>query len=467
MRHDITINDRIDRRNRARARLGGCFLLGAIAVTTGACVADEGEDEQGLDHLDREPNQALFETEVIDAAIPGPAFATIVDVEDDGTKELLISAFGKGARFAPGEVRLYRFESGSGKWSYETIVDEKEGLRFPNHATAEDIDHDGDLDYFVPHGFLACALPVIGPGHCGGLRWYETAGGGKYVPHVIVPKGSKLFYHLAELVDFDGDGIEDVVTTGEEKGFLGRRDRAVVQWFKGTNGPDRFETTPREIGPGLGSLPTVRDLDGDGDLDIASAEFFANLSTSFAWYERIAAPSSTKPAGELVRHVIDAKSGPAIQLSFVEDFFGDGVLRAVGANHTNTAKSSPDPWESAVFAFEIPQDPRGPWPKTQISTGIRSRPGAQTSPQAAPGIFGTGDIDDDGDIDVAVSGDGDPNVYWLEQVAPGEFETHILMEDMGQAGAMQVGDFDGDGSNEVLVSSYERDALYIRRFIGA
>ncbi|MCH9681640.1 MAG: FG-GAP-like repeat-containing protein, partial [Deltaproteobacteria bacterium] len=190
------------------------------------------------------------------------------------------------------------------------------------------------------------------------------------------------------------------------------------------------------------------------------------MGASFAWYERIEGPTDENPAGEFVRHEIDDDAGPSIQLTFVEDLYGDGVLRAVGANHTNTSKFPADKWESAVFAYEIPEDPRQPWPKTQLSTGIVSRPGAFSSPQAAPGIFGAGDMDDDGDIDIVVSGDGDPNVYWLEQVTPGEFETHILVEDMGQAGAMQIGDFDGDGSNETLVSSYEQDALYILRFIG-
>ncbi|MEM9453920.1 MAG: VCBS repeat-containing protein [Myxococcota bacterium] len=472
----IGTNGPVEARPLVRSRLGAyALVLGAYALWLGACVVEE--DGRMSDYGDRfEPaDDPRFAIEVVDDNVPGPAFATIIDVEGDGTKELLISAFGKGSGIVPGELRLYHLgpneqgeqgEQGEQSWSHETIVDADEDLRFINHATAEDIDHDGDLDYFVPHGFLACALPFIGPGHCGGLRWYETVGEGEFVPHVLVPNGSNLFYHVAEFVDFDGDGIEDLVTVAEQKRFWGFRDRAITQWFKGNDSPERFESTPREIGPGMGSLLSVRDVDGDGDLDIASAEFFARLGASFAWYERVADPSPESPAGEFVRHEINDDSGPSIQLTFVEDLFGDGVLRAVGANHTNTAKFPADPWESAVVAFEIPEDPREPWPKTQLSTGIRSRPGSFNSPQAAPGIFGTGDMDNDGDIDIIVSGDGDPNVYWLEQVAPGEFETHVLMEDMGQAGAMQIDDFDGDGTNEALVSSYERDALYIVRFMG-
>jgi hypothetical protein len=81
--------------------------------------------------------------------------------------------------------------------------------------------------------------------------------------------------------------------------------------------------------------------------------------------------------------------------------------------------------------------------------------------QAAPGIFGTGDIDADGDIDVVVSGDGDPRVFWLEQDAPGAFTSHVLAEELGQAGAMKIVDLDRDGKSEILVSSYEANVLYI------
>ena len=74
---------------------------------------------------------------------------------------------------------------------------------------------------------------------------------------------------------------------------------------------------------------------------------------------------------------------------------------------------------------------------------------------------GTGDIDNDGDIDVAVSGDGDPRIFWIEQQAPGIFETHVISEELGQAGGMIVQDLDQDGNAEVIVTSYEQNVLHI------
>ncbi len=411
-----------------------------------------------------------FTQRTVDDAIPGPAFAHTADVNGDGQLDVIASAFGKSSGFGipSGEVRIYQYDGDFDRWRHSNIVASEDGVYFPNHVTTADIDGDGDLDAFVPHGFLACTVPFVGPGNCGGLRWYENLGGAdadRWQAHVIVDSGAPLFYHQVEFIDFDGDGIRDIVTVGEKKGgFFFDPDRAQAQWFKGTSGPERFETTPRIMGEGLGSIPTVRDIDGDGDLDVASAEFFAPGNDSFTWFERVADPSPANPAGLFERHVIDNDSGPSIMLTFVDDLYGDGILRAVGANHTNTAKFPADPWESAVFAFEVPADPRELWIKTQLSSGIQSRAGSPFAPQGAPGIFGTGDVDNDGDIDILLSGDGDPNVYWLEQLAPGDFETQLLVENMGQAGAMQVADLDGDGRSELLVSSYEEDRLLLLQF---
>ena len=79
---------------------------------------------------------------------------------------------------------------------------------------------------------------------------------------------------------------------------------------------------------------------------------------------------------------------------------------------------------------------------------------------AAPGIFSAGDIDSDGDIDLLVSGDGDPRVVWMEQTAPGEFSTHTLEEQLTQAGITIIEDLDGDGHNELMVSGYDDNVVF-------
>ena len=143
--------------------------------------------------------------------------------------------------------------------------------------------------------------------------------------------------------------MTDLFTVGERR-YINEEgevvDYAEAQWFRGQLMGDRFETTPRVIGPGLGSLAYLRDLDGDGDLDAYSAEYFADFeSKSFAWYEQLEAPTESNPAGVWQRHVIDDQVGPAIQLSWIDDLFGDGRPVFVGSNHTQTCLlyTSPSP----------------------------------------------------------------------------------------------------------------------------
>ena len=126
-------------------------------------------------------------------------------------------------------------------------------------------------------------------------------------------------------------------------------------------------------------------------------------------------------------------------------------------NHTNTTK--PGQIESGVYRLEPGSDPRAEWTVDLLSTGISSRPSVGTAFQAAPGVFGWGDIDGDGDIDIAVSGDGDDRLFLLEQTAPSMFSTRVLQTDYGQAGSMEIVDLDGDGRNEILASGFEKDQV--------
>ena len=173
------------------------------------------------------------------------------------------------------------------------------------------------------------------------------------------------------------------------------------------------------------------------------------------------------PSGAWERHVIDDLHGPAIELEFVENLIGDGDTYAVGTNHVNPGSEPNDP-EPVVIAYRVPENPRGRWPGFVLSTNIVSDIGTGNSPKHAPGIFGPGDVDEDGDIDLLVSGDGDPRVFLLEQVEPGKFVTLTLEGDLGQAGGQIVHDLNGDGVMELIVSGYDDDivSIYVRDTAG-
>ena len=99
------------------------------------------------------------------------------------------------------------------------------------------------------------------------------------------------------------------------------------------------------------------------------------------------------------------------------------------------------------------------WGVTLRSQGIVSRPSGPTT--LAPGTFDTGDIDGDGAVDVAVSGDGDARVFWMRQLPDHTFQTYVIADEMGQAGGGAVADLDGDGHADVVFSSYEKSVLKV------
>jgi len=212
----------------------------------------------------------------------------------------------------------------------------------------------------------------------------------------------------------------------------------------------RFSSTPVKVGTGGGSFPVVMDLDGDKDLDIATAEYFVK-GESAAWFERT--------AKGWTKHVIDKLSGPAIQLSPVPGLLAKGKASWVLANHTNTRDNNKNP-ESALYLLIPGKDPRKPWARKKISSGIVSRKSPFMAPMGAPGVFSWGDLDGDKDLDLLVSGDGDPNIYWLEQRQGGAFVTRVLAKDLPQSGVVAA-DLDGDGTAEAVVASYEKNKLLL------
>jgi hypothetical protein len=371
-------------------------------------------------------------SEEVVGKLPGAAFSMTADLDGDRRKEILVSSFGKVAGFGPtagGTIAIYRAKRGGG-WSRTDLVKPSDGIQFPNEPTVTDVNGDGRVDVIVPGGFFICVL-------CGSLSWWEQKAGGTWARHDLVAVGNPLFFHGAQVVDMNGDGKRDLVTVGETAVS------ATTMMFAGTG--TGFSTVPTILGEGLGALPVVTDVDGDRDLDIASAQYFSR-NGSFAWLENL--------GGVFVKHLIAADLGGSIQLSRVPG------IGWVGSNHTNTTSGPPGTPVSGLYLLTPGPDPRLPWTSKLISSGIVSRSDtALGQQQGAPGVFGWGDVDGDGDTDLAVSGDGDRRLFVVRQVGRGSFRTEVVADQRGQAGGGKV------LGRKVLFSSYDAGlvALYRKR----
>lgn len=454
-------------------------------VTVGAALSRVTVTLPGIEAPASSPatGDVSFTRYAVDNLSCGAGYTSVTDMDGDGQAEILVSRFGPGggSKLPYGNISVYRREGGLEHWTGSPVLTEEEEFRFPNIPSAFDVDGDGDLDVLAPMGFFVCeVVPFNGP--CGALAWYEQTGAASssatashtassspaspspaasgWQRHDLVPYGGLLFYHDALMEDLDHDGRLDLITVGERRQGDDIRE-AFLQMFRGVDTADRFEKTPINLAEGLGSLFRRADLDGDGDSDFYSAEYFNELG-SFAWVEQVEAPSAQNPAGKFERHVIADDLGLSIHLRLVPNLLGDGRTYAVGTNHTNTTNAEPDLVEPGVFLFTIPEDVRQPWPYQVISGKIVSEEGKG---RAAPGVFDAGDVDGDGDIDLIVSGDGDPRIFWLEQSSPGTFDMRVLDSGMDSVGGISVTDLDGDGRDEIVVPAYSANAVFLYQLI--
>ena len=415
-----------------------------------------------------------FERITVDDNPYNPAFVTIDDLDEDGNLDMIVAQYGPSTNLQmKGRYDIYWGSGNLNSWD-RVELNISGDIKFPHPVKVADLNGDGKKDLVLPGGFLACSANPLAGGDCGVLFWLENVGGGRsnsWTRHDVVAMGYDHFFFDVELEDVDGDGILDILTNASKKtaSLIGSGEQdEILMWFKGTDTADRFDSTKRIISSGNGGpFPRFVDLNGDGKKDIALAQYFnADITTngSFIWFEQGAT------AENWTKHIIDNESGESFMLEIIDDLCGDGVRRAVGVNHVNTSDTPNGPKEG-VFVFDIPADPTQKWTKRDISNGIQSRKSPMTGPQGAPGLFGYGDITGNGLTDLVVSGDGDSRVFWFEQTTSCNFTQHTLdgvagasinsAGSFGQAGGMKIVDLDNDGKNEIVVTLYEDNKLYI------
>jgi len=137
-----------------------------------------------------------------------------------------------------------------------------------------DVNHDGKMDL------------IYGQGHGYGLYWLEQKPNHQWQRHTIDQSFSQS--HALVMADIDGDGEPELITgkryRGHDGGDPGSYDPLVVYYYKLDRATAQWTRIPISINgtAGVGTQFIVADLDGDGDLDLATAgktgvHFFENL----------------------------------------------------------------------------------------------------------------------------------------------------------------------------------------------
>ncbi len=173
---------------------------------------------------------------------------SLLDFEGDGDLDIL-----HGSVSGEDHPPLYWYiNDGQGQF---TLQESQTLFHRCDASDAGDLDSDGDIDFVV----LESEVGVYPE-----LTWYENIGSGSYLAHDLLLDHGGFW---VKIVDFDGDGDLDIITTATYSEFPPQPSLRLFQ----NNGEGFFqEFTYTNNVIGSFSRFDTGDLDGDGDADIVA-----------------------------------------------------------------------------------------------------------------------------------------------------------------------------------------------------
>jgi len=301
---------------------------------------------------------------------------------------------------------------------------------------------------------------------------------GEYFLPEITGAGGALF-------DYDKDGDLDLYAVQGAKlwdrpspsgfawdGKAAPRDRLFRNELAGSGAPPRFTDVTEASGiraTGYGMGVAAGDYNNDGRLDL----YVTNLGQNQLWRNN----------GDGTFDDVTAEAGagdPAWSTSAAFlDYDGDGLLDLFAANYVNFSPAM----KRECFASTSARDYCGPDAYDPVPDRLfRNRgDGVFEDVTAAAGLtasFGAGlgviaaDFNSDGQLDLYVANDGDPNQLWINQDGR-RFEDQALLagvalNHMGRPEAsmgVDAADFDGDGDEDLFMTHLdgESNTLFVNQ----
>ncbi len=305
----------------------------------------------------------------------------------------------------------------------------------PAHVQAVDFDRDGDMDLVV------ASLGVLLPSNnrVGSVIVLENDGHERFTRHVVADHIARVAD--AEAGDLDGDGDMDIALA--DFGY----DDGDTSWLENKGGW-RFEqhVLLRLSGP---INAVIADVNGDGHPDIVSL-------VSQEWEEIWAFVGDG--TGHFVNRMLWGSTNQDFGSSWISvvdlDRDGDPDIVYSNGDAFDYAPANSRPWQGVQWLENL-GDLRFAFHR------IADLPGA-SSPQAA-------DIDGDGDLDiVVVSANNDwdnpsaPSLVWLENNGRQQFTLHAIASSPTHLMTLAAGDLDKDGRPDLVAGGMHISRPYDR-----
>ena len=225
-----------------------------------------------------------------------------------------------------------------------------------------------------------------------------------------------------DTADFDGDGTVDIVSASEREGTI---------TLHLNDGGETFTDRPVGIvGSGFYIQTIAVDFDDDGDVDVISV---ASRDRTITWHDNDGNMQFTaRPLPEInYPHVIPG------------DLDGDNDLDLL-------VKSAGNPSTPSEGILWLRNDGEGNFTKLAIA------------PMPSRYEVALGDLDNDGDLDVAAWSSDREEIFWYANDGNGSFAAHQTITSVGRffIPDLNIADLDGDGDQDIVYSDKIEEAIH-------